>query len=100
MLQSIIWCAPGTNGQHPFYQLLHQGTKRVPTDFLAPAMSHNLLRGSLHHRILLSNHFAQPEALAFGKTEEQVRQVRLPFCYLLQSPGGVSCVISVVLTNG
>jgi glucose-6-phosphate isomerase len=53
---------------------LHQGTKLVPADFLAPATSHNPLRGSLHHRILLSNFFAQPEALAFGKTEEQVRK--------------------------
>ncbi|KAH9953793.1 glucose-6-phosphate isomerase [Russula dissimulans] len=70
----IIWGAAGTNGQHSFYQLLHQGTKLVPADFLAPATSHNPLRGSLHHRILLSNFFAQPEALAFGKTEEQVRK--------------------------
>ncbi|KAI0278014.1 glucose-6-phosphate isomerase [Russula aff. rugulosa BPL654] len=70
----IIWGAAGTNGQHSFYQLLHQGTKLIPADFLAPASSHNPLRGSLHHRILLSNYFAQPEALAFGKTEEQVRK--------------------------
>ncbi|KAH9174712.1 glucose-6-phosphate isomerase [Lactarius sanguifluus] len=69
----IIWGAAGTNGQHSFYQLVHQGTKLIPADFLAPATSHNPLRGSLHHRILLSNFFAQPEALAFGKTEEQVR---------------------------
>ncbi|KAH9974729.1 glucose-6-phosphate isomerase [Lactifluus volemus] len=69
----IIWGAAGTNGQHSFYQLLHQGTKVVPADFLAAATSHNSLRASLHHRILLSNFFAQPEALAFGKTEEQVR---------------------------
>ncbi len=52
---------------------MHQGTKVIPADFLAPATSQNPLRGSLHHRILLSNFFAQPEALAFGKTEEQVR---------------------------
>ncbi|THH21209.1 hypothetical protein EW146_g303 [Bondarzewia mesenterica] len=70
----IIWGAAGTNGQHSFYQLLHQGTKLVPTDFLAPATTHNPIRNSLHHRILLSNFFAQPEALAFGKTEEQVRK--------------------------
>ncbi|KAI0065044.1 glucose-6-phosphate isomerase [Artomyces pyxidatus] len=70
----IIWGAAGTNGQHSFYQLLHQGTKLVPADFLAPATTHNPIRGSLHHRILLSNFFAQPEALAFGKTEEQVRK--------------------------
>jgi glucose-6-phosphate isomerase len=72
--QPIIWGAAGTNGQHSFYQLLHQGTKIVPTDFLAPATSQNPLRGSLHHRILLSNFFAQPEALAFGKAEEHVRR--------------------------
>ncbi len=53
---------------------MHQGTKLIPADFLAPTTSHNPLRGSLHHRILLSNYFAQPEALAFGKTEEQVRK--------------------------
>ncbi|KAL1719198.1 Phosphoglucose isomerase [Schizophyllum commune] len=73
----IIWGASGTNGQHSFYQLLHQGTKLVPADFLAPATSHNELKvadGGSHHRILLSNFFAQPEALAFGKTEEEVRK--------------------------
>ena len=55
---------------------MHQGTKLIPADFLAPATTHNPIRNSLHHRILLSNYFAQPEALAFGKTEEQVRAVR------------------------
>ncbi|KAL5498809.1 PGI1_1 [Sanghuangporus vaninii] len=69
----IIWGAAGTNGQHSFYQLLHQGTKLVPADFLAPATTHNPIENSKHHRILLSNFFAQPEALAFGKSEEQVR---------------------------
>ncbi|KAF8325893.1 glucose-6-phosphate isomerase [Cantharellus anzutake] len=69
----IIWGAAGTNGQHSFYQLLHQGTKLVPADFIAPATSLNPLPIN-HHRILLSNFFAQPEALAFGKTEEQVRK--------------------------
>ena len=53
---------------------MHQGTKLIPADFLAPATTHNPIRNSLHHRILLSNFFAQPEALAFGKTEEQVRK--------------------------
>lgn len=67
----ILWGAAGTNGQHSFYQLLHQGTKLVPADFLAPANTLNPLPIN-HHRILLSNFFAQPEALAFGKTEEQV----------------------------
>ncbi|KAG9311536.1 Glc-6-P isomerase [Chiua virens] len=70
----IIWGAAGTNGQHSFYQLVHQGTKLIPADFIAPATSHNPIAGSKHHRILLSNFFAQPEALAFGKTEEQVRK--------------------------
>ncbi|NRN28170.1 glucose-6-phosphate isomerase [Photorhabdus heterorhabditis] len=66
----IIWGEPGTNGQHAFYQLIHQGTKLIPCDFIAPAISHNPL--SDHHRKLLSNFFAQTEALAFGKTREQV----------------------------
>ncbi|KAH8076003.1 glucose-6-phosphate isomerase [Cristinia sonorae] len=70
----IIWGAAGTNGQHSFYQLVHQGTKLIPADFLAPATTHNPIHNSLHHRILLSNFFAQPEALAFGKTEEEVRK--------------------------
>ncbi|KAK7060824.1 glucose-6-phosphate isomerase [Paramarasmius palmivorus] len=70
----IIWGASGTNGQHSFYQLVHQGTKLIPADFIAPATSHNPVANSKHHRILLSNFFAQPEALAFGKTEEQVRE--------------------------
>ncbi|PAV19100.1 glucose-6-phosphate isomerase [Pyrrhoderma noxium] len=70
----IIWGAAGTNGQHSFYQLVHQGTKLIPADFLAPATTHNPIANSKHHRILLSNFFAQPEALAFGKSEEQVRK--------------------------
>lgn len=52
---------------------MHQGTKLIPADFIAPATTHNPIAHSKHHRILLSNFFAQPEALAFGKTEEQVR---------------------------
>jgi glucose-6-phosphate isomerase len=70
----IIWGAAGTNGQHSFYQLVHQGTKLIPADFIAPCTTHNPIAHSLHHRILLSNFFAQPEALAFGKTEEEVRK--------------------------
>ena len=66
----IIWGEPGTNGQHAFYQLIHQGTKLIPCDFIAPAQTHNPL--SDHHEKLLSNFFAQTEALAFGKTKEQV----------------------------
>ncbi len=67
----IIWGEPGTNGQHAFYQLIHQGTKLIPCDFIASAISHNPL--SDHHEKLLSNYFAQTEALMKGKTEEQVR---------------------------
>jgi glucose-6-phosphate isomerase len=70
----IIWGASGTNGQHSFYQLVHQGTKIIPADFIAPTTTHNPIHNSKHHRILLSNFFAQPEALAFGKTEEEVRE--------------------------
>lgn len=66
----IIWGEPGTNGQHAFYQLIHQGTKMIPCDFIAPALSHNPL--SDHHAKLLSNFFAQTEALAFGKSAEEV----------------------------
>ena len=66
----IIWGEPGTNGQHAFYQLIHQGTKLIPCDFLAPAVSHNPL--GEHHQMLLSNFFAQTEALMKGKSEEEV----------------------------
>ncbi len=67
----IVWGEPGTNGQHAFYQLIHQGTKLIPCDFLAPALSHNPI--GEHHDILLSNFFAQTEALMKGKTEKEVR---------------------------
>ncbi|WP_036760151.1 glucose-6-phosphate isomerase [Photobacterium halotolerans] len=66
----IIWGEPGTNGQHAFYQLIHQGTKLIPCDFIAPAISHNPLGD--HHPKLMANFFAQTEALAFGKTRAQV----------------------------
>ena len=66
----IIWGEPGTNGQHAFYQLIHQGTKVIPCDFIVPAISHNPIGD--HHVKLISNFFAQTEALAFGKTKEQV----------------------------
>jgi glucose-6-phosphate isomerase len=66
----IIWGEPGTNGQHAFYQLIHQGTKLIPADFIAPAQSHNPL--GEHHNMLLSNFFAQTEALMNGKTLEVV----------------------------
>ncbi len=66
----IIWGEPGTNGQHAFYQLIHQGTKLIPCDFLAPAVSLNPL--GEHHKLLLSNFFAQTEALMNGKTRTEV----------------------------
>jgi glucose-6-phosphate isomerase len=66
----IIWGEPGTNGQHAFYQLIHQGTKLIPCDFIAPAISHNPLGD--HHDFLLSNFFAQTEALMNGKSREVV----------------------------
>lgn len=68
----IIWGEPGTNGQHAFYQLIHQGTKIIPCDFIVPAISHNPL--SDHHAKLLSNFFAQTEALAFGRSLDVVAQ--------------------------
>ncbi len=67
----VIWGEPGTNGQHAFYQLIHQGTKLIPCDFIAPAISHNPLGD--HHVKLMSNFFAQTEALMNGKSEEEVR---------------------------
>jgi glucose-6-phosphate isomerase len=68
----VIWGEPGTNGQHAFYQLIHQGTKLIPCDFIAPAISHNPIGD--HHLMLLSNFFAQTEALMNGKTDEVVRE--------------------------
>lgn len=67
----IIWGQPGTNGQHAFYQLIHQGTKLIPCDFIAPAQSHNPL--GEHHTLLLSNFFAQTEALMRGRTTAVAR---------------------------
>jgi len=66
----VIWGEPGTNGQHAFYQLIHQGTRLIPCDFIAPAISHNPIGD--HHIKLLSNFFAQTEALMNGKTKEEV----------------------------
>jgi glucose-6-phosphate isomerase len=67
----VVFGEPGTNGQHAFYQLIHQGTKLVPCDFIAPVRSQN--PGGEHHRILLANALAQTEALMRGKTEAEVR---------------------------
>lgn len=72
----IIWGEPGTNGQHAFYQLLHQGTKLVPADFIGFCRSHNPIRD--HHQALMANFFAQTEALAFGKTADEVRAEGTP----------------------
>ena len=68
----VIWGEPGTNGQHAFYQLIHQGTPFIPCDFIAPAQSHNPIGD--HHVKLLSNYFAQTEALMNGKTEEEAEK--------------------------
>ena len=67
----VVWGEPGTNGQHAFYQLMHQGTRLIPCDFIAPVKSHNAVGD--HHTILLSNFFAQTEALMKGRTAEEVR---------------------------
>ena len=72
----VIWGEPGTNGQHAFYQLIHQGTKLIPCDFIGFAQSHNPV--SDHHVKLMSNFFAQTEALAFGKTAEACRAEGVP----------------------
>ncbi|XP_019935165.2 glucose-6-phosphate isomerase b [Paralichthys olivaceus] len=70
----IVWGEPGTNGQHAFYQLIHQGTRMVPSDFLIPAQSQHPIRDNLHHKILLGNFLAQTEALMKGKTTEEARE--------------------------
>ena len=72
----VIWGEPGTNGQHAFYQLIHQGTQLIPCDFIAPVITHNPL--GLHHKILLSNFFAQTEALMNGKSKEELAAENVP----------------------
>lgn len=69
----IVWGEPGTNGQHAFYQLIHQGTRLIPADFIAPAKSHNAIADNLHHKLLLANFLAQTEALMKGKTTEEAK---------------------------
>ncbi|EFA07687.2 glucose-6-phosphate isomerase [Tribolium castaneum] len=69
----IVWGEPGTNGQHAFYQLIHQGTRVIPADFIAPVQTLNPINNGLHHKILLANFLAQTEALMTGKTGEQAR---------------------------
>src|SRR5262245_53805446 len=68
----VVWGAPGTNGQHAFFQLLHQGTQMVPADFIGCCQSHHAL--GRHHEILMSNFFAQTEALMRGKTADEARE--------------------------
>jgi glucose-6-phosphate isomerase len=82
----IIWGQPGTNGQHAFYQLIHQGTKLVPCDFLAAAQSQNPLGD--HHTMLLSNYFAQTEALMKGRTPEEARAGLVAAGYAPPDSGG------------
>jgi glucose-6-phosphate isomerase len=72
----VYWGEPGTNGQHSFYQLIHQGTRLIPCDFIGFVETLNPL--GRHHDILMSNVFAQAEALAFGKTPEQVKAEGTP----------------------
>ncbi|CAM2101066.1 glucose-6-phosphate isomerase [Caretta caretta] len=70
----IVWGEPGTNGQHAFYQLIHQGTRIIPCDFLIPVQTQNPIRNCLHHKILLANFLAQTEALMKGKTADEARK--------------------------
>lgn len=69
----IVWGEPGTNGQHAFYQLIHQGTRMIPCDFIAPIKTHNPISHGIHQEYLLANFLAQPEALMKGKTKEEAR---------------------------
>ncbi|XP_030645766.1 glucose-6-phosphate isomerase a isoform X3 [Chanos chanos] len=70
----IVWGEPGTNGQHAFYQLIHQGTRMIPADFLIPVQSQHPIRDNLHHKILMANFLAQTEALMKGKTSNEARK--------------------------
>ncbi|KAF4101082.1 glucose-6-phosphate isomerase b [Onychostoma macrolepis] len=70
----IVWGEPGTNGQHAFYQLIHQGTRMVPADFLIPAQSQHPIRNNLHHKILVANFLAQTEAMMKGKTTGEAKK--------------------------
>jgi glucose-6-phosphate isomerase len=72
----IVWGQPGTNGQHAYYQLIHQGTKLIPCDFIGFCQPNHQVGD--HHNLLMANFFAQPEALAFGKTREQVEAEGTP----------------------
>ena len=81
----VIWGEPGTNGQHAFYQLIHQGTHMMPADFIAAAQSHNSV--GEHHDILLANYFAQTEALMLGKTSDEVRTELMASAIVLSAAG-------------
>ncbi|KAK7572089.1 hypothetical protein V9T40_014561 [Parthenolecanium corni] len=70
----IVWGEPGTNGQHAFYQLIHQGTRLIPADFIAPVHTHNPVQSGLHHNILLANFLAQTEALMKGKSSQEAEK--------------------------
>ncbi|XP_059849311.1 glucose-6-phosphate isomerase-like [Hypanus sabinus] len=70
----IVWGEPGTNGQHAFYQLIHQGTRMIPADFLIPVQTQHPIRNGLHHTILMANFLAQTEALMKGKTTEEAKK--------------------------
>lgn len=74
----ILFGEPATNAQHSFYQLLHQGTKLIPTDFILAAQSHNPIDNNKHQKMLASNFFAQAEALMVGKNEEQLKAESTP----------------------
>ncbi|KAI1470544.1 glucose-6-phosphate isomerase [Daldinia caldariorum] len=74
----VVFGEPCTNAQHSFFQLVHQGTKLIPTDFILPAKSHNPISNNLHHKMLASNYFAQSEALMIGKTAEEVKKEGTP----------------------
>ncbi|URJ32297.1 glucose-6-phosphate isomerase [Blochmannia endosymbiont of Camponotus sp.] len=91
----IVWGEPGTNGQHSFYQLLHQGTKMVPCDFIAPAISHNPI--SDHHEKLISNFFAQTKALAFGNTHSTLIQ---KYVKSKRNYTGEQCIVPFKLCKG
>ncbi|KAG8437408.1 hypothetical protein GDO86_008198 [Hymenochirus boettgeri] len=70
----VVWGEPGTNGQHAFYQLIHQGTRRIPCDFLIPVQTQHPIRNGLHHKILIANFLAQTEALMKGKSTEEAKK--------------------------
>ena len=70
----VVWGEPGTNGQHAFYQLIHQGTKLIPADFIAPAQSLHPISNGVHHRLLMANFLAQTEALMKGKTAQEAEK--------------------------